>query len=125
MRRRLLQLLPSLLFSAAASASAFAAVGVAWHGAASPWTAAAFYAPFGAISGLLCSALQLAWRRLPVQDMPLDGSGHGETPAAALARSVLAQMAAATPAQAPRAEAAAPAAAAPSRPAPADQETTA
>lgn len=111
MRRRLLSLLlPPLLFSAAASACAFAAVGAALHGAASgPWVAAGFYAPFGAVAGLLSAALHLAFRRLPVQDLVHDRSSHGETPAAALARSVLAQMASARPARSASRDGAAPA----------------
>lgn len=87
-------LIPPLLLGTASLACGLAGVGVALHGAAGAAVPAALlYGGFGAGAGLICSLLHWAHHRLPVHDVSA-ADGPGESPAAALARDMLAQLAA-------------------------------
>lgn len=86
-------LIPPLLLGSASLACGLAGVGVALHGAAGAAVPAALlYGGFGAMAGLVCSLLHWAHHRLPVHEA-LGSTGTGESPAAALARDMLAQLA--------------------------------
>lgn len=86
-------LIPPLLLGSASLACGLAAVGVALHGAAGAAVPAALlYGGFGAAAGLVCSLLHWAHHRLPVHDAAA-ADGPGESPAAAMARDMLAQLA--------------------------------
>lgn len=87
-------LIPPVVLGTASLACGLAGVGVALHGAAGAAVPAALlYGGFGAGAGLICTLLHWAHHRLPVHDA-LAPDGPGESPAAALARDMLAQLAA-------------------------------